>query len=97
MKKEFEHRINKVFLHPSLGDVLDNGEIDFMVMQIIEELARVSDIGVSSSTYYARNELIVSPLFEALFDCNIIWKSKYFEYFHLEHKLYAQVAHEWLK
>jgi hypothetical protein len=42
IKKEFENRINRVFLHPSLGDVLDNGEIDFMVMQIIEELARVS-------------------------------------------------------
>ena len=42
VKKEFENRINRVFLHPSLGDVLDNGEIDFMVMQIIEELARVS-------------------------------------------------------
>ena len=42
IKKEFENRINRVFLHPSLGDVLDNGEIDFIVMQIIEELARVS-------------------------------------------------------
>lgn len=51
---------------------------------------------LQATTFYARNELIVSPLFEALFDCNIIWKSKYYDTFHLEHSLYADVAHEWL-
>ena len=84
-------------MHPSLGDALDSGEIDFMIMQILEELVRTSGSTLQASTFYARNELIISPLFEALFDCNIIWKSKYYEYFHLEHSLYALVAHEWLQ
>lgn len=39
----------------------------------------------------------MSPLFEALFDCNIIWKSKYFETFHIEHRMYCYVIDEWLK
>ena len=79
-------------MHPSLGDALDSGEIDFMIMQILEELVRTSNGTLQATTCYARNELIVSPLFEALFDCNIIWKSKYYETFHLEHSMYADVA-----
>lgn len=84
-----------MFLHPALGDLLDNGEIDFTLLNVFEELVKSSETGLSANSYFARNELIVSPLFEALFDCNIIWKSKYFEYFVLEHRLYATVMHEW--
>ena len=32
----------------------------------------------------------------ALLDLNILWKSKYFEFFHIEHQLYVQVAEDWL-
>jgi len=51
---------------------------------------------LEATTFYARNELIVSPIFEALFDCNILWKSKYFEFFALEHKLYATFLGDWV-
>jgi hypothetical protein len=97
VKREFHNRLNRLFVHPSLGDALDSGEIDFMVMQILEELVRTSNGRLQATTSYARNELIVSPLFEALFDCNIIWKSKYYDTFHLEHALYADAAYEWLQ
>mmetsp|Transcript_3299 Transcript_3299/g.4256 ORF Transcript_3299/g.4256 Transcript_3299/m.4256 type:complete len:107 (-) Transcript_3299:69-389(-) len=33
---------------------------------------------------------------KAMFDLNIIWKSKYFEYFTIEHGLYIQVIEDWL-
>ncbi len=95
MKREFEHRLNHVYLHPSIGDLLDSGEIDYCLLNVFEELVKSSGNALSANSYYARNELLVSPLFEALFDCNIIWKSKYYDYFAIEHKMYAPVIHEW--
>ena len=38
----------------------------------------------ATNTDYARMELVVSPMFEALFDTNVIWKSKYLDIFQLE-------------
>ena len=38
-----------------------------------------------------------SPIFRALFDLNIIWKSKYYENFTVEHYLYIGVIDEWLQ
>ena len=46
-----------------LADQLDSGNIDFKLLQIFEELVRVSDRGVYNASFYSRNELIVSPLF----------------------------------
>lgn len=43
VKREFHNRLNRLFVHPSLGDALDSGEIDFMIMQILEELVRTSN------------------------------------------------------
>ena len=38
IKKEFENRLNKLYTHPLLGDLLDSGEIDHAVLAILEEL-----------------------------------------------------------
>ena len=86
-----------MYLHQSIADLLDSGEIDFSLLNVFEELVKTSGNTLSANSYYARNELLISPIFEALFDCNIIWKSKYYEYFCIEHKLYAQVMHEWCR
>lgn len=32
-----------------------------------------------------------------MFDLNIIWKSKYYDFFHIEHFLYVGVIEEWLE
>lgn len=96
LKTEFRHRINRLYSHPKLGDLLDSGQIDFTLMQILEQLSKTTEYTYYAGTDYARNELIISPLFEALFDCNIIWKSKYFEYFHVEHVMYIHVIRDWL-
>jgi len=32
LKRQFENRLNKLFVHPLMGDLLDSGEIDFAVM-----------------------------------------------------------------
>ena len=36
VRREYEHRVNSLFCHPCLGDLLDSGEIDFHVMNILE-------------------------------------------------------------
>ena len=41
IKKEFENRLNKLYTHPLLGDLLDSGEIDHAVLAILEELNRI--------------------------------------------------------
>ena len=35
IKNEFSHRLNKLYTHPLLGDLLDSGEIDFAVLNIL--------------------------------------------------------------
>ena len=40
IKREFENRLNKLYTHPLLGDQLDSGEIDFCVLNLLEELHR---------------------------------------------------------
>ena len=45
IKKEFENRLNKLYTHPLLGDLLDNGEIDYAVLSILEELYRIFKTG----------------------------------------------------
>jgi len=42
IKNQFNHRINKLFLHPKLGDLLDNNEIDFAIMHVFEQLYTTS-------------------------------------------------------
>ena len=97
VKRQFEHRLNKLFLHPCLGDLLDSAEIDFAILNIFEQLVKTGYRGgTMARTWYARNELIVSPMFEALFDCNIIWKSKYYEFFAVEHSFYIHVMEDWV-
>jgi hypothetical protein len=34
--KEFENRLNKLYTHPLLGDLLDNGKIDFIILNYLE-------------------------------------------------------------
>ena len=60
-------------------------------MQVLEEIVKVQRQGVplSAHSLYARNELMNSNIFKAMFDLNIIWKSKYYDYFHIEHQLYV--------
>ena len=42
---EFTNRLNKLYTHPLLGDLLDSGEIDFAVLDILEQLHYVFENG----------------------------------------------------
>jgi hypothetical protein len=96
VKTEFQHRLNKLYVHPKLGQHLDDGSIDFVLMQVLEQLIRYPDEAFSANSDFCRNELLVSDVFEALFDNNIIFKQKYYEVFHVEHRLYIEVIRSWL-
>jgi hypothetical protein len=89
--------VNRLFTHPKLGHLLDNNEIDFAIMQVFEQLVLTRDNMLEATSTYAKYEVLTSPLFEALFDNNIIWKSKYYSYFCIEHKYYALCMREWLR
>ena len=68
-------------------------------MQILEEIVKVQrkQRALGLHSIYARNEVMLEPLFKAMFDLNIIWKSKYYEYFHIEHQMYVEVIEDWLQ
>ena len=36
VKTEFQHRLNKLYVHPKLGQYLDDGSIDFVLMHVLE-------------------------------------------------------------
>lgn len=84
-------------MHPKLGHLLDTNEIDFSIMQIFEELIRSSNTQLEAGNVYANYEILHSPMFEALFDCNIIWKSKYYSYICVEHYFYISCMQDWVE
>lgn len=42
VKNEFVNRLNKLYTHPLLGHLLDSGEIDFVVLNALEQLLKVT-------------------------------------------------------
>jgi len=38
IRNEFVNRLNRLYTHPMLGDLLDSGEIDFVILQVLEEI-----------------------------------------------------------
>ena len=67
---------------------MDNGDIDYAILNIFEELLKNRYRNLDANSNYFTNELIHTPLFQALLDLNIIWKSKYYDILQVEHPLY---------
>ena len=67
IKNEYKNRLNKLYTHPLLGDLLDNGEIDFAILNILEELYKVSKNrqNALNSNYndYSREQIRNNPIF----------------------------------
>ena len=86
-------------MHPLLGDKLDSQEIDLAIMQVLEQIVQVQGKGrtMAAHSMFAKNELLHTPVFRAMFDENILWKSKYYENFGLEQGLYVEIVEDWLK
>jgi len=59
-------------LHPSLKQFMEEGEIDYHVLSKLEDYMAADTEGLA-----ADSTLMLSPIFEAMFDCNIVFKSKY--------------------
>ena len=47
---------------------------------------------MSINTEYARQEFMKFPIIQALLDNNILFKSKYYDELHIEHRLYLEVV-----
>jgi len=60
----------------------------------METFGKIKAAELNVEGYYA-TELLRAPLFQALFECNILFKSKYFEILRMEHKLYYTFAREY--
>ena len=103
-----------MYTHPLLGDLLDSGEIDFILLNFFEEIYKISKAGNlvihtgkndyaeallggsytnASDAFDPRTEYH-ARVFRALFDLNILYKSKYFDILHLEHAFYRYAVLE---
>lgn len=89
--REFRYRVNRLYTHPMLGDLLDTGEIDYVVLDALEEFSRVHPRGrLLIHSDYARQEFMKYPIIKAMLDLNIIFKSKYYDEMTVEHNFYLQ-------
>lgn len=90
--KEYEYRLNKLYTHPLLGHLLDSGEIDFAILDVLEQLHRVCIRGrvLNPNQSEVSREIVQSHMFQALLDLNIIHKSKYYDMLHIEHGFYLK-------
>jgi hypothetical protein len=82
-----------------LGDLLDSGEIDVAVLNMLEQLYKALSDGKSvfypNKTDEARDMVMNSShqtgrLFQALLDLNVLYKSKHFDLMYIEHSFYVQ-------
>ena len=96
---EFEHRLNKLYTHPLLGDLLDNGEIDFALLDVLSQLARAFSKQKSAALdpnyteewrdHFTDDSHPTGRIFQALLDLNILYKSKHYDMLFVEHSFYV--------
>jgi hypothetical protein len=51
---EFEYRLNKLYSHPLLGDLLDSGDIDYAILDALEGFTKTRGRILSITTEYSR-------------------------------------------
>ena len=78
-------------MHPELGNLLDSGEIDYAVLDVLEQILRKKKLLLYIDTEYAMQIFMKMPIIRALLDLNIMYKSKYFALMYVEHWLYISV------
>lgn len=96
MFREFENRLNKLYTHPLLGDLLDNGDIDYAILDVLEGLLKVRGYTLAIFENYAKQEFMKYNLIRALLDLNILFKGKYHDDLYVEHLLYNQVIEKYV-
>jgi len=88
IRNEFENRLNKMYTHPLLADLLDTNEIDFAVLNICEEVLKYQN---EDKIYFNEtSDTHTGKIFQAALDLNIIYRSKYYGNFNIDHALYYE-------
>ena len=77
--------------------MLDNGDIDYAILDVLDGLIRTKFHTVAINTEYARQEFMKYNMIKALLDTNILFKSKYYDQLNLEHHLYHDVLEKYVK
>ena len=88
VRNELRYRLNKLYTHPLLGDLLDSGDIDYAILDVLHTLAIRKDLKIYCVQEYIQKEFFNFPIIKALLDLNIIYKQKYYTMLVIEHSLY---------
>lgn len=80
-----------------MGDLLDNGDVDYAVLDVLEGLLKIKGKRMTIWNEYSRQEFMKNNIVKALLDLNIIFKSKYYEEITVEHELYYEVIEKYVK
>ena len=96
VRNEFEYRLNKLYSHPLLGEMLDNGEIDYVILDVFEGLLKNKKKTLYIGNDYGMQEFMKYPIIRAMLDYNIVFKSKYYSEMNVEHQLYYEVMEKYV-
>ena len=97
MRNEFRYRLNKLYVHPLLGDLLDSGDIDYAILDALEQFSIRDHLILHINDYHSIQEFMKYPIVKALLDNNIVYKSKYYNEMHIEHMLYKDVLRDYVR
>lgn len=79
-----------------LGDLLDNGEIDYAILDVLDIIYKKRKKDLWLFGFYAKQEFLRYPIIKALLDLNILYKSKYYDYIMVEHRMYFEIIKEYI-
>lgn len=97
MVNEFHYRLNKLYTHPLLGDLLDSGDIDYAILDALEGFMKIKNYMLTIDSEYAIQEFMKCNIIRAMLDLNILFKSKYYNHMNVEHYMYHDIIAKYVK
>jgi hypothetical protein len=68
-----------------------------VVLDALDQLNKKKKYVMSIETEYAKKEFMYYPIVKALLDLNIVFKSKYYDLFYVEHYFYGEVLDKFVR
>jgi len=94
---KFQAKLNKFFTHSKLSAYLDDGSVDYRVLDFFELLIKNKYDGLLYIGNPIGQVLLENSVIQALMDVNILYLRKYFSYLHLAKRSYVYYVEDYIK
>lgn len=89
-------KINSAFTKDDAFLELDDGTIDFKLLNFFENFAKLQG-AINVNLAFNDAQFLDNPIIKALFNANILYQRKYFGIFHVSKFLYVHLIREWVE